>query len=287
MTDLVGSPEPALAGHRTVAQIRLAETEQDARDVVAVLAKIWAHPDGHLPLPTELVWAMVHAGNYVAVAELDGTPIGAALGFRGHDALGPFLHSHIAGVLPQWQGANVGFALKQHQRSWALDNALERVAWTFDPLVARNAYFNVMKLGAQLTDYFVDFYGPMSDGINDGDETDRCLVTWWLRSDRAVAAASGDQPSYDVQALAREGASIVLRRDGAGRPKQTTASSSSHRLLQLPADGVALRQSDPALARIWREALRSVLLPAFADGWEVVGVTRDSWYLLARRGASG
>jgi predicted GNAT superfamily acetyltransferase len=36
------------------------------------------------------------------------------------------------------------------------------------------------------------------------------------------------------------------------------------------------------LARSWREVLRETLVSGFADGYEVTGVTRDSWYLLAR-----
>ena len=53
-------------------------------------------------------------------------------------------------------------------------------------------------------------------------------------------------------------------------------------LLQLPRDIVALRRSDELLARSWREVLREILVSAFADGYEVTGVTRDGWYLLSR-----
>jgi hypothetical protein len=45
---------------------------------------------------------------------------------------------------------------------------------------------------------------------------------------------------------------------------------------------VALRQRDAQLALAWRFALRDVLVAAFADGLEVVGVSRDGRYLLER-----
>jgi len=206
--------------------------------------------------------------------------VGAAIAFRGEDEDGPHLHSHIAGVRQEWQGSNVGFALKQHQRAWALAAGLDRVTWTFDPLVARNAYFNVVKLGARLTRYYVDFYGPMTDGINTGDETDRCLVTWLLADERTTQAAAGQLAPVALDPARRAGARPVLMVGTDSEPVRSAADGSV-RLLQVPADIVALRRSRPDTARAWRQALREVLVAAFADGLEVVGATRDSWYLLA------
>jgi len=259
--------------------IRLVETETQARAAVGVLAAVWPRDGGHEPLPPELAWVFAHSGNYVAIAYDGHHPIAAAIGFRGEDAQGPHLHSHIAGVLPHWQGSSVGYLLKQHQRGWALERGLERITWTFDPLVARNAYFNVVKLGARLTKYYVDFYGPMDDGINLGDETDRCLVTWRLSDPAAVAAAAGEFAIVDIDRERDAGAAEVLRIN-ASAPVQH-ASSAPVRLLQVPHDIVELRHCHPSVARDWRLAMRDVLTAAFADGLEVVGVTRDSWYVVA------
>ena len=156
------------------------------------------------------------------------------------------------------------------------------MTWTFDPLVARNGYFNVVKLGAQLTRYYVDFYGPMDDGINNGDETDRCLVTWWLRSPRATEAAAGTVEATDIDALRARGAVEVLTRDPSGAP-QTQPATADVRLVQVPLDIVELRHRDPGLAKAWRLALRETLVPAFEEGLEVVGVTTRR---LVRRRAS-
>ena len=261
--------------------IELVGTEQEARAAVAVLGRVWSRDDGTEPLPPELAWAFAHSGNYVALARNDGEVVGAAIGFRGDDGDGPVLHSHITGVVPGCQGLGVGYRLKQHQRSWALAEGLARVTWTFDPLVARNGYFNVVKLGAQLTHYYVDFYGPMDDGINNGDETDRCLVTWRIDSPRATAAAAGVFTSSDVDAARARGGVEVLRRDSGGGP-DVRLQETSLRLVQVPTDVVDLRHRDPGLAVAWRIALREVLVAAFADGLEVVGVGRDGWYVLER-----
>ena len=264
--------------------VELARTERDAREAVAALAEVWPRDDGALPLPPELAWAFAHSGNYVALARRGDRVVGAAVGFRGADDSGPVLHSHIAGVLAGSQSLGVGYRLKQHQRAWALAAGLDRITWTFDPLVARNGYFNVVKLGAELTHYYVDFYGRMDDGINAGDETDRCLVTWRLSSARATRAADGVFVTADVDAARSRGAAEVLRRDRGGAP-EVRADAAALRLVQVPPDVVDLRHREPQLATAWRHALREALVAAFADGLEVVGVGRDGWYVLERPAA--
>jgi predicted GNAT superfamily acetyltransferase len=280
MTDVVqrgtGAPTPVAPDF----VVELVHTESDARAAVAALSDVWPRADGAEPLPPELAWVFAHSGNYVAVARSGGAVVGAAIAFRGVDELGPHLHSHIAGVLPEHQGGSVGFALKQHQRRWALDAGLDRITWTFDPLVARNGYFNVVKLGARLTRYYVDFYGPMTDGINSGDETDRCLVTWWLDEDAARNAADGLGAPTDLDSARAAGAGELLRVGADGRPVRT-GFDGAVRLVQVPSDIVAIRRTDPDCARAWRIALRDVLVAAFADGFEVVGANRSSWYVLA------
>jgi predicted GNAT superfamily acetyltransferase len=235
----------------------------------------------------EFAWALAHAGNYVALAHHDGADIGGALGFLGRDDDGAVLHSHMAGVVPSCQGGSVGFALKQHQRDWALEQGITRITWTFDPLIARNAYFNVVKLGAGITRFYVDFYGPLTDGINAGDETDRCFVTWSLDSAAAAEAAAGRTKPADGTALLAAGAAEALAVGPAGEPVCAAAASRSDPdvlLCQVPRDAVELRRTDPALARAWRVAVRDVLGPALADGYAVASVTRDGHYVLTRSG---
>jgi len=50
--------------------------------------------------------------------------------------------------------------------------------------------------------------------------------------------------------------------------------------VQVPDDIVAIRRSDPALARRWRNAVREVLGDAMSSGYRVTGATRDGWYVL-------
>ena len=88
--------------------------------------------------------------------------LGACIGFFGPPAHAE-LHSHIAGVRPAGLGRSVGFALKVHQRAWCLRRDVRVIAWTYDPLIRRNAYFNLVKLGARPAEYLRNFYGVMDD----------------------------------------------------------------------------------------------------------------------------
>ena len=74
----------------------------------------------------------------------------------GHPPHELHMHSHILGVLPGSETHGLGFDLKQHQRRWCLARGVTVMEWTTDPLVRRNAYFNVTKLGAEAPTYLVN-----------------------------------------------------------------------------------------------------------------------------------
>lgn len=250
--------------------MELVGDEATAREMTGMLGRVWNQETGSEPLPPELAWALAHAGNYVALArDSAGRAVSGAVGFRGSDEHGAFLHSHIVGVLGSHQGSGVGLAVKQHQRAWALTAGLDRMTWTFDPLVARNAYFNVMKLGARITRYYVDFYGAMGDGINAGDESDRCVATWWLSAPTPEAPVD-TADAVEVLSVGADQAPVLL-----DHPDKTRLW-----LACLPTDVVALRKDNPEVALQWRLALREVLGGALGDSRRVLAVTRSAGYLI-------
>lgn len=253
----------------------------DLRRLARLLADIWGR-DGEPPISSDTLRALSISGNYVAGAHVGDRLVGGLVGwFGGSPPHGLHLHSHILGVVEDSQVRGLGFELKQHQRHWCLDRGVKVAEWTFDPLVRRNAYFNLGKLGAQARRYLVDFYGAMADGINAGDESDRLLVNWQLDSVEADAAASGKAQSMDVQELTGKGAAPVLSVGDEERPEPHT-SSASILLCQVPADIVEIRRSNPKLAHLWRISVRSAMTHAFDGGYRVSGVTRSGWYVLER-----
>ena len=89
----------------------------------------------------------------------------------------------------------------------------------------RNAWFNLGVLGAEVHEYLVDFYGPIDDAINAGDESDRLLVAW---------------PTVD---------------DGADRRREPTPSRPATVAVPTPDDIVVLRRTDPPRPTAWRHRL--------------------------------
>ena len=232
-------------------QARITELSgmDDLRRLAELFAKIWGRPH-ELPVDVSTLRAFSHSGNYVAGAWFQDRLIGGLIGWFGGEPPGHLhLHSHILGVVQEEEARGVGFALKQHQRDWCISRGVMTIEWTFDPLVRRNAYFNLAKLGADAAEYIVNFYGAMDDGINAGDESDRFLVRWYLDSEKAVAAASGKP--FEPPA----------------RPDQI--------IVALPEDIVAIRRQDPERAREWRHKLREAV-----RGQRVAGLTRKFEYVL-------
>jgi len=235
--------------------------------VSALLDEIWRPRPGESTAAVELLRAMSKAGNYVAGAYDGDRLVGAGVAFFGPPAQRT-VHSHIVGVSPATRG--LGYALKMHQRAWALEHGATTIGWTFDPLVSRNAYFNLAKLGALPVEYLPNFYGGMRDEINAGDESDRLLVHWDL------SAPVGGRP------IDTTGAVFGLDRSLDGRPVPGSTDAETV-LVAVPADVEKLRLADPAAAREWRHAVRSVLQPLLAGGARVAGFDRKGWYIVTRK----
>lgn len=253
----------------------------DLRELESIFARVWGRT-AEPPVTSDTLRALSHSGAYVSGAWVGGTLVGGLVGWLGGRPPNDLhLHSHILGVAPDSQVRGVGFELKQHQRSWCLQRGVGVIEWTFDPLVRRNAYFNLNKLGAQARQYLVNFYGAMADRINAGDESDRLLIRWELESDRAVVAAAGRSPELELEALQRAGATALLAVGSSGEPVVAAARADTV-LVQVPEDIVELRGAEPGLARRWRIAVRDALSNAMREGRVVTGVTRSGWYVLER-----
>ena len=229
----------------TPIDIRALTTVDDVFLASDVLAEVWG--GDRAGMPPNLLRALAHAGNYTVGLWDADTMIGASVAFFAAPAERS-MHSHITGVLPGRQSGGLGRLLKHHQREWALARGVGHITWTFDPLVARNAHFNLRVLGARVTDYFVDHYGPMDDGVNRGDQTDRILVSW------ALAAPPVPTPE----------------------PEDVVAT------VAVPRDIERVRRESPAEAAAWRTRVRDAIVGAAAEGLSVGGFDGEQGYLLVR-----
>lgn len=264
------------AARRAGIHIRELHDLESMQQASQLLDAVWTDPTGTI-MPMNLIRALASAGSYVAGAELDGRMVGAVIGFLGMHDREVVLHSHILGVLEATRGRSVGFALKHHQRAWCLARGITTMLWTFDPLVRRNAYFNLSKLGAIGARYEPNFYGEMTDGINAGDESDRMVVVWQLDDPRVSAAAEGRLPG----AVDGARADVLLDADGDGAPRTFAVEGDTLRC-RIPEDILAMRTEQPDLALRWRHALRDTLGAVMSDGYHVVGMDRAGWYTVTR-----
>ncbi len=262
-------------------RIDLLHAMDEARAAAELWREVWGGDE--YPVQSALVVAQAHAGGYASGAWRGDRLVGASLGLLGPpDA--PVLHSHITGVVSDASGLGIGRALKRHQAAWCREHGITAVTWTFDPLVARNAWFNLGRLGVRVEAYAVDYYGDMPDDRNRGQGSDRLLVSWDVSTDEP-----GEPPSGDHAAPSTATPPTRVVDVGPDNEPVTHAATGTDVLVAVPSDVEAIRRRDPDLAIRWRHAVREAMVPRLApnpDGggpaWSVTGFTRDGGYRLRR-----
>ena len=251
-------------------EVRPLSTLTDVQRASALFDRIWQE---NRVMGAPLLRAMAaHDGQVLGAFEGDRL-VGALVGLVGlTERAQPVLHSHITGVSPDAQHRGVGFLLKRAQREWCLVRNIDVVPWTMDPMVARNARFNLHKLGAIGDGFHRDYYGPMDDAFNRGDRSDRLEIRWELRSPRVERALAGRPDEPDIAE-----AGTVVDREGR-RSKQ----EGRRVLVQLPDVYHALRETEPEVARRWRDAVADSFEELFSNGYRAIGFVRDGRYVLER-----
>ena len=260
-------------------ELRLLHDHHDLEAICGLFADVWHLDASNAPINAEVLRAFVHNDSYLCGAYVDGVLEGGSVGFWGRDDTGWLLHSHITGVRQDSTGNGLGFAMKQHQRSWVLAHGVARITWTFDPLIRRNAYFNLARVGAVVHEYHEAFYGEMRDPINTGDESDRCVAVWNL----GEASERWTPPPVRVDDLHLDSVTI-LSSDSKDWPVVHNGSSSGAEVLRayVPENIEALRRTDPQKALAWRRALRATFGVALRSGYATKTMSRDGWYTLQR-----
>jgi predicted GNAT superfamily acetyltransferase len=178
----------------------------------------------------------------------------AVAGIRGQQV---FLHSHMTAVLPEYQNRGIGRQLKLAQRDDALARAIPLVEWTFDPLEIRNAYFNIVRLGAVMRRFIPDCYGVTESPLHGGLPTDRLVAEWWVESPRVKAIIAG---------TARK-----------------VASGKSAKRIALPANIGEIKNQDRAAAAKIQTGIRQKFQKLFVDGYTVTALevgAREVSYVL-------
>lgn len=298
--------------------IRILDRIDEMKAVEDLQALVWPESERDI-VPDHMLLTAAHNGGLVIGAYLEDANevmtglVGFVFGFPGlyltPDGPRPKHCSHMMGVLPKYRDLGIGFKLKRAQWQMVRHQGLDRITWTYDPLLSRNAYLNITKLGAVSNTYLQELYGDMRDGLNLGLPSDRFQVDWWVNS-RRVYSRLDKKPrgQLDLAHFIAGGVEVInptkVSQDGwslppAENPAELAANFLNSReslepgpsvpmlMVEIPADFMGLKASNPNLALVWRNHSRSLFVNLFERGYIVTdfvylpGMSPRSYYVLS------
>lgn len=246
--------------------IRLLDSHADREACVHLQRRVWGETyRDTVPASILKVTGLVGGVSAGAFDEADGL-VGFVYGITG-PMDGELVHwSHMLGVAPAWRGRSLGRKLKLFQRRIVLERGVSIMKWTFDPLVAGNAHFNLNQLGVEIESYQQEMYGDTGSSLHDFG-TDRMVARWELDRPIPLPREAGSDWS-EVPVLNPSGASP-------GEPRMPEEDGGRVRI-RIPTDILRVQQVDAAAARGWRESTRSAFLLARDAGYRIVGFRRGA-----------
>lgn len=252
------------AANETAIEIRECITIDEFERCITLQRDVFGFPDIEVS-PRRHFIVSRRSGGWVLGAFVGDDLVGFVHQMAAVDGVEVFGYSHMLAVHRLYQNKGVGARLKWAQRERAVTEGRTLIRWTWEPLQARNAHFNLNRLGVVVHSYAVNFYGtdysvPRSEIAKaPGIDSDRLFAEWELTSDRVEAIARGD----NMKTPARPAATI-----------------------EIPANWYGLIKDDAAAARREQLRVRSEFENAFADRLICTGFDRDAVpprYLLYER----
>jgi len=242
-------------------------TSDECAELACVLADVWGFAERSGVASQDTLRAMAHSGSYVAGVRFHGRLIGGGFGWPTHVDGEWRLHSHVIGFLDGFRALGLGFRIKHHQRDFVRAAGLAAIEWTFDPLHAVNARFNLFKLGARVESFHRDFYGELKDNFSAGLGSDRFVVRWGVDDVPPALPTDVYEPMLVV---------------GANDEPLVRNATSSRVSAQLPANIVEMRRVDKTRALEWREAFAGTVGAAVNAGGKVAAIDGERRYLIDR-----
>lgn len=247
-------------------EIRTLRSNEDCQAAADFQREIWGTDYVDI-VPGTLLHVVDYVGGLAAGAfEKSGELVGFVFGMNGIRD-GDLVHwSHMLGVRESARNSGLGRMLKEYQRTTLRDIGVKRIYWTFDPLMSKNAYFNINRLGAEIVEYVPDMYGRTSSPLHLGLPTDRLIACLPTSPREGVPRAVPDARTPVLTAFPKLDDHTVSVRDHAPE----TA------LIEIPPDILDVLARSPGTAQTWRLAVRDHFQWALAHGYTVTGVHRDA-----------
>lgn len=257
-----------------------------------VQQQVWGFTSGEGLYPPALNTASENGGTVIGAFD-GGKMIGFIYGFVGiHSDRRLKLCSQTMGVLPEYRNKGIAATLKWAQRQRVLENGIDLITWTYDPLEAPNARLNLHTLGGVARIYRRNIYGENFGALGKGLPSDRFLVEWWLNADAVQQRSKGLKPEP-----IGVGSPIANRCAGTSGDRKIEAIDLNLDTpivrVEIPNDLQAIKKTNMALALDWRMKTRDLFEAYFARGYEAVDFVRAgevwgperaryNWYVLTR-----
>ncbi len=268
------SRQSALAGG---VELRPLTEPAEFQACVALQEEVWG-PGYTDRVPASLLQVANYVGGVVIGAFKEGVLIGMVFGFTGFEGDERVHWSHMLGVLDSARDLGIGRLLKEAQRELLAERGVARMSWTFDPLVAKNAFLNLNRLGARVVGYVNDMYGTTTSPLHLGAPTDRLIVT----VDTRVAA-----PQHTAVESAPQQRPLLTPTPQRGDIDVNVDAPPSSLWIEVPSDVLLVSEQAPETVALWRHAVRKHFAWALEHGYEVRALERDvaasrTFYLLSR-----
>jgi len=255
-------------------QIRALTTFDECRQVVALEKDVWRYTDAEDVVPAPVLIVGIKRGAILLGAFDDrGTMKGFVYSIPAIKDGRLTQWSHMLGVARDAQGWGVGRRLKLAQWQHALAMGIELIEWTFDPLQALNAHLNFARLGIVAETYEVNIYGESSSPLHRGTPTDRLIAEWKLTAPHVERRIASDGVALMRDASVGSAPLVNPSRDAGWRllPGHANLTLDARRVLvEIPIGFSEIQAADPALAREWRLANRSIFQTYLSNGYRAV-----------------
>ncbi len=177
-------------------KIRECESFGDLDACVNLQREVFALPDLEIS-PLRHLIVTKNAGGFTLGAFIEEQLVGFVLSVPGFYGQERIFYSHMTAVSKDFQNLHIGAQLKWAQRERALEMNVKFIKWTFQPVQARNAFFNLERLGAVIKTYAPNFYGTDYSTIGEkaekiGLDSDRLIAEWHLESEKVKSFVSGN-----------------------------------------------------------------------------------------------